>query len=164
MARAGGLIADAFCIFEKQQSDARHQHSSRISVLFLGLSSSVLKLQSWGSNLWCDEEREPRAAPLAAELTEAADRICGLIEMMCSISHPNELLLYYRAHCHQSEKNIHSGTQNAISVQRRRFSVKHVQWGCFRTFCDSNCLIVNNLHELWLRCLKKIQNDKGPII
>lgn len=36
---------------------------------------------------------KPRAAPLALGLTEAVDRICGVIEMMCSISHPNEL--YY---------------------------------------------------------------------
>lgn len=38
----------------------------------------------------CDEERKPQAALLAAERSEAADRICGLVEMMCSISHPNE--------------------------------------------------------------------------
>lgn len=49
------------------------------------------------------------------ELTEAVDRICGLIEMMCSISHPNELY-YIIGHIVINQKNIHLGAQNAICV------------------------------------------------
>lgn len=102
---------------------------------FLSLSSSVLKLQlNWGSNLWCDEERKPRAAPLALELTEAVDRICGLIEMMCSISHPNELY-YIIGYIVINQKNIHLGTLDAICVETRRFfCLMHVHRDCFRTF------------------------------
>lgn len=47
------------------------------------------------------------------ELTEAVDGICGLIEMMCSISHPNELY-YIIGHIVINQKNIHLGTLNAI--------------------------------------------------
>lgn len=91
------------CIWEAAFGSQASTPRQDFSVLFLSLSNSILKIQlNWGSNLWCDEKRKPRAAPSAAGLTEAGDGICGLAEMMCSISHPNELYFIIGAHCHQS--------------------------------------------------------------
>lgn len=152
------VILGAFCIFEKQQSDAKHQHSSRISVLFLSLSNSILKLQlNWGSNLWCDEKRKPRTAPSAAELTEAVDRICGLIEMMCSISHPNELYFiigHIVINQTKKKKNIHLGTQCNLCPKGKVFHLIYLKGDCFISID-----IIHQLTYFWMHNYKKnVQN------
>lgn len=70
------------------------------------------------------KRENPELLHWALELTGAADKICGLIEMMCNISHPNELC-FITGHIvinqKKKKKYIHVATQCNLCPNREGF-------------------------------------------
>lgn len=60
---------------------------------------------------------------MTVQITKAADRICGLIEKMCSISYSNELYDIKGHNVINQKRNIHL---NMLNLEKTRFAERLV--------------------------------------